>query len=119
MEKKKSGKGKLIIITVIIILIAAVIAGLYFYDRQNTKKMTEAMEGPALDYYDKYMSANTGASAYKVTLSMLEKANQNGENYNLSALEKCESQSTYALINIDYYNGQVTKTDVKLDCKKF
>ncbi len=119
MEETKKGKKKTIIIIVIALLIIGALAGLYFWDKANTITLEKSLKTPALDYFDKYMSANTGASAYKVTLADLEKANNNGEDYNLKVLSKCEKTSTYATINIDYFNGKITDTKIKLDCKKF
>ncbi len=118
-KKVNSNKGKIILVVIILVIIVVAVGGFILFDKANTQKMSKAMETPALDYFDKYMSANTGASAYKVTLAMLKKANKNGENYDLKALEKCSDESTTATINIDYSNGKVTGTTVKLDCKKF
>ena len=118
-KKVNSNKGKIILVVIILVIIVVAVGGFILFDKANTQKMSKEMETPALDYFDKYMSANTGASAYKVTLAMLKKANKNGENYDLKALEKCSDESTTATINIDYSNGKVTGTTVKLDCKKF
>lgn len=118
-KKGKSNKGKIIFVVIILVIVLGAVVGFILFDKANTEKMNKAMETPALDYFDKYMSANTGASAYKVTLGMLKKANKEGENYDLKVLDKCSDEKTTATINIDYSNGKVTGTTVKLDCKKF
>ncbi len=118
MEKKK-GKGKMIFCLIVVIVLVIFVFGLYLWDKDNTEKMKEAMKKPALDYFDKYMSSNTGAAIYKVTLKDLKDANKKeGEEYDLSAFKKCDDD-TYATINIDYSTLKVTFGDVKLNCKKF
>ena len=118
MEEKKKNKTPYIIIIVIIVAIAAGLGGFYYYDKQTNDDLKSVMVEPAKDYYDKYMSANAGSSAYVVTLGMLHEANQNGENYKLNELDKCDKEKTYATINIDYYNGEIKDVEVTLNCKK-
>lgn len=119
MEKKKSGKAKVIIILVIlVILVGALVAGYFWYQSHN-KSLEGTMTETAEDYFDKYMSVNTGASAYKVTLKMLKDANKNGENYELDNLADCDENKTVATVNIDYATGEVTETTVKLECPIF
>lgn len=98
--KEKKGKGKMIFGLVIVIVLAVFVFGLYLWDKDNTAKMKEAMREPALDYFDKYMSSNTGASSYKVTLEDLKNANKlEGEEYDLSTFKKCDDD-TLSLIHI-------------------
>lgn len=119
MEKKKSGNVKIIVILVIIVCLVGVAVALYFWYQNHTKSLEEAIVVPAEDYFDKYMSVNTGASAYKVSLKMLKEANANGETYELEALDKCDEDKTVATVNIDYATGEVTETTVKLECPIF
>ena len=83
------------------------------------KSLEEAIDAPARDYFDKYVSANASASAYKVTLEMLREANKNGENYNLKSLEGCDAEKTEVIVTVDYATGKVAKTEIKLNCGIF
>lgn len=114
----ESKKGKLGLIIFIVILVLGAIGALVYYihDYQNTKKIETAMKKPALDYFDKYVSVNSGANAYKVTLGMLREANQDGEAYNLKALEGCDNEKTYATITVDYNDGSVKSVEFQKKC---
>lgn len=110
------GKSKVIIVIVLVIVIAGV-GAFYFYNKQETNKNLENELTPmAEDYFDNYMSANTGSNIYEVTLADLKKANEEDANYDLSKFNKCEDDSTVK-ITIDYSTGKVTKTEVELNCK--
>ena len=119
MEKKKSGKVKIIAILVILVMVIGALVFGYFWYQNHVKNLEETIKAPAEDYFDKYMSANTGASAYKVTLEMLKEANKNGENYDLKALNNCDNKKTVATINIDSATGEITETTIKLECPIF
>lgn len=118
--KKKKSVFPLLIILIILILIASLGFGVYMWNNSNNESLKEAMEEPALDYFDKYMSVGTGASAYTVTLKELKEANENnGENYKLDIFDKCDDEKTQAIIKINYANGKVDNIEVKLNCKIF
>jgi len=117
--KKKYNLLKNIIVIIVLVLIVVICFGIYSWMKGNEEKLENAIKDPALDYFDKYMSVSTGAAAYKVNLEMLKQANENGENYYLDALKKCDDKKTEVIINIDYSNGKVTGTEIKLSCKKF
>lgn len=123
-EEEKPKKKKSILPLVIILIVLAVCAllgsGIYMWNESNNETLKEAMEEPALDYFDKYMSVGTGASAYTVTLKELKEANENnGENYKLDIFDKCDDEKTQAIIKINYANGKVDNIEVKLNCKFF
>ena len=46
----------------------------------------------------------------------LEKANQQGEKYDLKGLEQCDKEETFANITINYKNGKAKETQVELKC---
>lgn len=117
--KKKKSLLSIIIIFVIIILLGLAALGIYTWNNDNNLKLEKAFKEPALDYFDKYMSVGTGASAYTVTLADLRKANENGENYNLNNFDKCDNEKTKATISLNYSNGKVNKVEIKLSCKTF
>lgn len=112
-------KSKIIAIIVIIIIVIAVIAGyLYFNEKeQANQELENKIDTAARDYFDKYVSTNDSRSVYEVTLEMLEEANQNGEEYDLSGLDNCQKQETLVKITVNYSNGQPKKTEVELSCK--
>ena len=116
MEKK----GSLKTILIIVILIALAGAGYFGYTWYQGEKdtLTKAMKVAAEDYFMTYVSANTGASAYDVTLADLKEANENGEEYDLKPLKSCNDKKTIATVSIDFSNGKAKKIDVKLDCGK-
>lgn len=118
--KKKKSILPLVIILIILILIASLGFCVYRWNDSNNESLKEAMEEPALDYFDKYMSVGTGASAYTVTLKELKEANSNnGEDYKLDIFDKCDDEKTQATIKINYANGKVDNIEVKLNCKFF
>lgn len=119
-EAKPKKKGGVVIVIILILLLAA-IGGYIWYSKTyvNNDELKDAMNTAALDYYDKYTSANTGAAAYTITLDDLRNANKNGENYKLDSLKDCDGQKTQVIINIDYSNGEAKNTEVKLSCKIF
>ena len=119
MEKKKSGKIKIIVILVILVILVGALVGGYLWYQNHNESLEETMAVTLEDYFDKYMSVNTGASAYKVTLKMLKEANKNGENYELDNLADCDEDKTVATVNIDYATGEVTETTIKLECPIF
>ncbi len=116
--KEKKSLSKVIIVIVVLLLFVGIAFALYIWDNNRTEQLEETMKVASLDYFDKYMSANTGAGAYVVTLEKLRDANKAGETYNLQTLEKC-SDETEAIISIDYATGKVSKTEIRLNCKKF
>ena len=102
---------------IVLVILALVVGGVFlFYNKeQNNKELENAITPLAEDYFDKYMSANTVSNTYTVTLEDLKSANKNGEEYDLSKLNKC-SDKTSVDITIDYKTGKVKQTKVKLDC---
>lgn len=111
-------KKKIIVIIVLILIVGAAGAGYFYF--QNTESETDELESK-LDtasraYFEKYVSANDSANSYKVTLEDLETANQNGEEYDLTGLEKCDKTKTFANVTIDYRTGKAKKTQVELKC---
>jgi len=100
--KKKKSSFPAIIILVVFVMIALLGFGFYKWNEANNETLKEAMKEPAIDYFDKYMSVGTGASAYTVTLKNLKEANSNnGENYKLDVFDKCDDSKTEAIININ------------------
>ncbi len=120
-KNRSKKKGGLVVIIIILVLLLATVGGYIWYSKTyiNNDELQDVMTTAALDYYDKYTSANTGAAAYTITLEDLKNANENGENYNLDSLKDCDDKKTKVIINIDYYNGKVKDTEVKLNCKIF
>ncbi len=108
---------KLIGAIIVIAILVLVVGGVFFlYNKeQNNKELENVIEPLAKDYFDKYMSANTGSNTYTVTLKDLEEANKNGENYDLSKFKNCRDTSSVD-VTIDYKTGKVKKTEVKLEC---
>ena len=111
-------KGKWGVIVVIIVIIVSVVAGLFFFRKseENLKAEENRMKEAAESYFDKYMSSNESTQVYEVTLGMLEEANDNGEEYDLTGLEDCSKTDTVAEITINYQNGKPKKTEVTLKC---
>ena len=109
------GKGKIFLIIVILIICGGL--GYYFALIQGeNNKLSKKIENASQDYFKKYMRTIETTSAYKVTLKQLNNANNNGDNYDLKGLEKCDKNKTYATITIDMSNGKIKKTEVKLSC---
>ena len=113
MKKKRA-----VLIIVLIIIIAAIIGGFIFLktNQSQNKELEAKMDKASRDYFEKYVSANDSVNVYKVTLEDLEKANQDGEDYDLKGLEKCDKTKTYADITINYQNGKAKKAQVELKC---
>ena len=118
-ERKKGNKFGLGIFWALTILIVA--GGILFFinDRKNNDDMSKAMEVASKDYFNNYMSVNSGANAYKVTLGMLKEANQNGSSYKIDSLSKCNDEKTYAMVSVDFSNGDAEDAEIVLNCKKF
>ena len=111
-------KGKWGVIVVIIVIIVSVVAGLFFFRKseENLQAEENRMKEAAESYFDKYMSSNESTQVYEVTLGMLEEANDNGEEYDLTGLEDCSKTDTVAEITTNYQNGKPKKTEVTLEC---
>lgn len=90
----------------------------YFIIKNNSQNnfLKEKMKAASMDYFEKYISTNDSSSAYIVTLNMLKRANNQGENYDLNGFEKCKLQSTLALISINYKDGKPKEVEVELNC---
>lgn len=116
-ETQKESKKGVIGLIIVILIVLGVLAFLII-DNNNQKNMKKALKAPMLDYFDKYVSVNSTATSYKVTLKMLKEANKNGEKYNLKSLSKCDEDKTYATITIDFSTGKVMHTEYKLNCRK-
>ena len=111
-------KGKWGVIVVMSVIIVSVVAGLFFFRKseENLQAEENRMKEAAESYFDKYMSSNESTQVYEVTLGMLEEANDNGEEYDLTGLEDCSKTDTVAEITINYQNGKPKKTEVTLKC---
>ena len=111
-------KKKIFVIIVLILIIGAAVAGFFYFEgtEKETNELEKKMDTASRDYFEKYVSANDSANSYKVTLQDLEKANQNGEEYDLKGLEKCDKTNTFADVTIDYKTGKAKKTQVELKC---
>ena len=113
-KPKKSHIGLVIGIIIIIILIA--LSFIFMTNNKTDNKLEDIMIEASSDYFKKYMSVNDSTSAYVVTLDMLENANNEGENYNLTGLENCKKQSTLARVTVDFKTGEPRKIEVELNC---
>ena len=113
-KPKKSHIGLVIGIIIIIILIA--LSFIFMTNNKTDNKLADVMAEASSDYFKKYMSVNDSTSAYVVTLDMLENANNEGENYNLTGLENCKKQSTLARVTVDFKTGEPRKIEVELNC---
>ncbi len=110
-------KKVLFIIISIVILIAIAIVGYFFItSNQNNKNLEKKMITASTSYFEDYMSTNSSSSVYIVTLDMLNKANEEGDEYDLKGLEKCSKQTTLTRITIDFNTGKAAKTEVELNC---
>ena len=90
---------------------------LYFYNKtEEEKSLKNELTPIAEDYFDNYMSVNTGSNIYEVTLEDLRRVNEDDADYDLSKFTDCEDDSAVK-ITIDYSTGKVTKTEVELNCK--
>ncbi len=111
-------KNKVILIVIFIIVVALAIVGFIFLKNteDETKHLEDKMITASNDYFKKYISANDSVNVYKITLQDLQNANKNGESYDLSGLEKCDKNKTFANVTIDYKDGTAKKTQVELKC---
>ncbi len=111
-------KKKIFVIIVLILIIGVAVAGFLYFEgtEKETNELEKKMDTASRDYFEKYISANDSANSYKITLQDLEKANQNGEEYDLKGLEKCDKTNTFADVTIDYKTGKAKKTQVELKC---
>ena len=111
-------KKKIVIIILLVIIIVTIVGVILFVQNNETKKhnLEKKMETASRDYFEKYVSANDSVNVYSVTLEDLEKANKNGEEYDLEGLEKCDKAKTLANITINYQNGKAKKAQVELKC---
>ncbi len=110
---------KTLLIVLTLVIIAASGGAIYYYTKTKETQNNELenkIDTASRDYFEKYISANDSANTYMVTLEDLEKANQNGENYDLKGLEKCDKTKTFSNVTIDYQTGKAKKTQVELKC---
>lgn len=118
-HEKKRFNSKIIKLVAIVLLVLLVITvtifGIfyklnYISDADREKAIITAGE----KFYEKYMSSVTGVSEAEVTLEMLQNAAEKyDEDYDLSLLKKCES-NTKVLFVID--EGEITDQTVELNC---
>ena len=108
------GKGKIVMVLVVLICIGGL--GFYFYQSTQNQEKEKQMKEASEDYFNKYTRTIESSSAYVITLKELKQANENGENYKLDQLEKCDENKTKATVNIDLSDGTISKTEVKLNC---
>ncbi len=104
-------------VLIILFLIIIITLGYYFTMKNKADSVLKnKIKTASIDYFEKYQSTNDSTSTYVITLDMLRNANNQGENYDLSGLEKCSKHSTLSRITIDYNNGQPKKVEVELKC---
>ena len=117
MENKKGSNVIAIIFVVILILFLGGVIAYFTVDFNKLDPQAEkAMKTASMDYFNNYATVSSSSSAYKVTLKMLKEAKKEGAEYNLSALNNCDENKTYANITIDYINGEAKKAEVTLKC---
>ena len=103
-----------IIIFIIIIVATLAFGGFYFYSKeQNNKELEKIIVPIAEDYFDKYISTNTGSNTYKISLKDLREA---PDVYDLTKFSSCKDDTSIDVV-IDYKTGKVVKTIVELNCK--
>lgn len=107
-DKKKIIKAALLVLGAIIIIVSFFLIKSKVDYTSNSGKL----EKYAKDYYEQNMRSVNVASGYSVTLRMLEAANK----YDLDYFEKCDDKNTKVDIIVDK-NGDITKTDVIIECK--
>ena len=114
----KNKKKVVLIVILIIIVVGAALAFLFLQNNEShNKELEDKMETASRDYFEKYVSANDSVNVYKVTLEDLETANkENGEEYDLKGLEKCDKTKTFANVTINYQDGTAKKAQVELKC---
>lgn len=107
------GKSKTIILVGVIVVALAI--GYYFLNNnggENTE-LSHKMKAASKDYFEKNVSVNDTTSIYKITLERLENS---GEEYDLSGLENCDKEKTYANVTVNFKNGEAKDIEVKLSC---
>lgn len=111
-------KKKVFLIVLIIVIIAgAAAAYLFFVTQENENEELESkMDVASRAYFEEYVSANDSLNTYKITLQDLEDANEAGEEYDLSGLEDCDKEETYANVTINYQDGTAKDAQVELKC---
>lgn len=110
---------KKVILTIILIIIIAASVLLYLTYQDKKEELEKALKTPAESYFVNNVSSNSNTSTYRITLKMLKKANQNGENYNLKKLNKCDDKKTYADVTVNFSDGSIKKTEITLNCKMY
>lgn len=73
------------------------------------------LKGYAKTYYEKHMMGVDNQDQAEVTLAMLKKANDYGDDYDLSELKKC-SDVTTVILNLNN-NKKIKSYEYKLKCK--
>lgn len=107
------GKSKTIILVGFIVVAAAI--GYYFLNNNGGENtvLSDKMKVASKDYFEKNVSVNDTTSIYKITLERLENS---GEEYDLSGLENCDKEKTYANVTVNFKNGEAKDIEVKLSC---
>lgn len=116
VKSDKSKKIKTILIVVVpLVIVVAIVAGIIFKvysvsDEDREKAIITAGK----EYYEKYMSRVTGLNEAEITVAMLQTAiDQNDDDYDLSLLDKCETD-TKVLLTLE--DGKITDETVELNC---
>ena len=107
------GKSKTIILVGVIVVALAI--GYYFLNNNGVEntELSDKMKAASKDYFEKNVSVNDTTSIYKITLERLENS---GEEYDLSGLENCDKEKTYANVTVNFKNGEAKDIEVKLSC---
>lgn len=107
------GKVKTIILIGIIVVVGAL--GYYFINNKanDNTELSNKIKVASADYFEKYISVNSATSIYKITLDTLENS---AEEYDLSGLENCDREKTYANVTVNFKNGEAKEIEVKLSC---
>lgn len=118
-ETVKSGKSKklktiLIVVAALVIVVAIVGVIIFKLYTVSDEDREEALITAGKEYYEKYMSNVLGSTEAEITIDMLQKAiDQNDDDYDLSLLDKCETD-TKVLLTLE--DGKITDETVELNC---
>lgn len=80
----------------------------------NEKNYKEILQGYAKEYYEKHMIGVDNQQQAVITIEMLKKANEYGDDYDLSKLKKCKD-TTSVIINLND-NKEAVSYEYNLKC---
>jgi len=110
----KKIKAIVIVIVSLAIVAAIVIAIIFKLNSVSDEDREKALITAGKEYYEKYMSRVTGLNEAEITVAMLQNAiDQNDDDYDLSLLDKCDSD-TKVLLTLE--DGKITDETVELIC---